>query len=114
MESAKIGLEQDNGEILGFNINSEIQNGLYLTLDNALIEENIGNFNIDIEAIPNQVATKVSKQDKVAIISIIVDEDRKYQYLVGADLDFEKIEKMDSKEMPEQIKGLIGEAYSLT
>ncbi len=114
MESGKIGLEQDNGELLGFNINSEIQNGLYLTLDNALIEENIRNFNIDIEAIPNQVATKISKRDKVAIITFVVDETRKYQYLVGADLDIEKVEKMNSDKIPEQIKDLIKEAYTLT
>lgn len=114
MDAARIGLEQDNGEMLGYNINSEILNGLYLTTDTELINENIDNFNIDIEVIPNQVATKISKRDKVAIITFVVDENRKYQYLVGADLDIEKMEKMNSHEIPEQIKDLIKEAYSLT
>ncbi|WP_282016964.1 hypothetical protein [Salegentibacter mishustinae] len=114
MDAARIGLEQDNGEMLGYNINSEIQNGLYLTTETDLINENIDNFNIDIEVIPNQVATKISKRDKVAIITFVVDESRKYQYLVGADLDIEKMEKMNSKELPEQIKDLVKEAYSLT
>ena len=109
MDATRIGLEQDNGEMLGYNINSEIQNGLYLTTETDLINENI-----DIEVIPNQVATKISKRDKVAIITFVVDENRKYQYLVGADLDIEKMEKMNSKEIPEQIKDLIKDAYSLT
>jgi len=100
--------------MLGYNVNSEIQDGLYLTTDTDQINENISNFNIDIEVIPNQVATKISKRDKVAIITFVVDETRKYQYLVGADLDIEKMEKMNSEKIPEQIKDLIKEAYSLT
>ncbi|MCL6217008.1 hypothetical protein [Zunongwangia pacifica] len=91
MDAAKIGLEQDNGEILGHNIHSEIQNGLYLTTDTLLINENINNFNINVEVIPNQVVTKISKCDKVAIITFVVDESRKYQYLVGADLEIGKM-----------------------
>jgi len=100
--------------MLGYNINSEIQNGLYLTTDTDLINENINNFNINIEVIPNQVATKISKRDNVAIITFVVDESRKYQYLLGKDLDIEKMEKMNSNKIPEQIKDLIKEAYSLT
>jgi len=83
-------------------------------MDKDLINENINNFNIDIEVIPNQIATKISKLNKAAVITFLVDENRKYQYLVSENLDLEKMEKMNSKQIPEQIKELIKEAYLLT
>lgn len=114
MENLKIGLERDNGKILGYNVDVEVINGLYLTYDNQKIHENISNFNIDIEVVPNQTATKISKRDRVSIVSMFFDEERKFQYLVGADLNLNEFENLDRKLMPEEVRELIREAYRLT
>ncbi|MDN3595533.1 hypothetical protein [Zunongwangia endophytica] len=114
MENDKIQIEQENGETLDFNVNAEVQKGLYLTTDTRLINENIQKFAIDIEMVPNQIAMKISQIGKFAAVTFAVDENRKYQYLIGSELDIDKMEKNASDKIPDQIKGLIVEAYSLT
>ena len=106
-------LKTDNGEISDYNSGQKILDDLYLNMDKKEIDENLQIFNIDFEVIPNQVAINTTLRDKVAIVSIIVSEDRKYQYLVGPDLNLEQFEKLDQSQMPEMIKGQVREAFQL-
>ncbi len=106
-------LKTDNGEIADYNSGQKILDDLYLNMDKKEIDENLQIFNIDFEVIPNQVAINTTLRDKVAIVSIIVSEDRKYQYLVGPDLNLEQFEKLDQSQMPEMIKGQVREAFQL-
>ena len=111
MENMK--LKNDNGEIVEYNSGHKILDDLYLNMYKTEIDENLQNFNIEFEVIPDQVAINTSQRDHFAIVSILVNEDRKYQYLVGPDLDLEQFEKLDQSQMPEMIKGQVREAYQL-
>ncbi|WP_298527036.1 hypothetical protein [uncultured Christiangramia sp.] len=106
-------LKTDNGEIAEYHSGQKILDDLYLNMDKTEIDENLQNFNIVFEVIPNQVAINTTQRDHVAIVSIIVSEDRKYQYLVGPDLNLEQFEKLDQSQMPEMIKGQVREAFQL-
>jgi len=112
MEDLKIGLEKDNGSISGYNIDTEIINGLYSTTDTIKVNENIKNFNIEIEQISNGVAQKLSKRNSVVIATILIDDMHKFQFLVGKDMDLVELEK--TSDIPSQIKQIIRDAYNLT
>lgn len=112
MHDLKIGIVRDNGSTSEYSIDSEIINGLYSTTDNKKVIENIKNFNIAIEQIPNVVAQEISKINDVVIITILIDEFNKFQYLVGKDMSIDQLEK--SNEIPLQVKPLIKDAYNLT
>ena len=106
-------LKTENGEIAEYHNGQKILDDLYLNMDKTEIDKNLHNFHIDFEVIPNQVAINTTQIDWVAIVSIVVNEDRKYQYMVGPDLDLEKFEKLDQSQMPEMIKGQVRDAYQL-
>jgi len=112
MENLQIGIEIDNGQMVGYNIDSEIMNGLYSTTEKLKVEENIQNFNIIIEKQGDNVATKMSKRDNVVIITIVIDDENKLQYLVGKDLNIDEIKS--SNDFPSELKPLILDAYNLT
>jgi hypothetical protein len=112
MENLQIGIEIDNGQMVGYNIDSEIMNGLYSTTEKLKVEENIQNFNIIIEKQGDSVATKMSKRDNVVIITIVIDDENKLQYLVGKDLNIDDIKS--SNDFPSELKPLILDAYNLT
>lgn len=112
MYESKIGIERDNGELIDFNIDMEVINGLYTTLDKNKVDENIKNFNIQIEALENDVATKMSKNDDVVIITTLIDNENKFQYLVGKDMNLNELEK--SNEIPLELKPLIKDAHDLS
>jgi len=114
MDNSKIDLKNEHGEIVGYHSGQKILDGLYLTMDKDKINDNLKNFDIDFEVVPNQVAINTTKRDTMAIVSIVVSEDRKYQYLVGSNLNLEEFEKLDQSQMPEMIKGQVREAYQLT
>lgn len=111
MNNSKIGIEKDNGELIDFNFDMEVINGLYTALNNNKVDENIQNFNIQIEAIENEVATKMSKIDDVVIITTLIDNQNKYQYLVGKDMNLDELEK--TTDIPLELKPLIKHAYDL-
>ncbi|WP_405200113.1 hypothetical protein [Christiangramia sp. LLG6405-1] len=113
MENPTLKLNNGNGEIAEYHSGQKILDDLYLNMDKKEIDENIQNFHIDFEVIPNQVAINTTQRDHVAIVSIIVSEDRKYQYVVGPDLNLEQFEKLDQSQMPEMIKGQVREAFQL-
>jgi predicted transcriptional regulator len=112
MENLQIGIERDNKQVVGYNINSEIINGLYSTTEKLKVEENIKNFDIIIEKQEDIVATKMSKRDNVVIITILIDDENKSQYLIGKDLNLDEFKNLN--EFPSQLKPLILEAYNLT
>ncbi|MDT0677167.1 hypothetical protein [Autumnicola musiva] len=114
MENPTIELETENGEKLGFRIDAEVMNGLCLTHSKDKVEENIHNFNIDIEVLAEGIATKMSKINNVAIVTILANSERKHQYLVRNDLDIEKMKNDSSGQIPDQIKSLIIQAHQLS
>lgn len=112
MKKPQIAIEADNGSTLSYNIDSEIMNGLYSTTELNKVQENIQKFNIQIEEIDNQVATKMSKRNSVVIVTILIDNENMLQYLISKDLNIDKFKNF--KEFPAQIKPLIIDAYKLT
>ncbi|WP_373055637.1 hypothetical protein [Zunongwangia sp. H14] len=112
MEDLKIELNT-NGEVVDFKIDSEVMKELWLTHSKDKVEENIKNFNIDVEVLPNGIATKISRIDKVAVLTLIANSERKYQYIVGSGLDLKQMETTDSHQIPDQIKGLIKQTYQV-
>lgn len=112
MNYSKIGVERDNGSIIEYNIDAEIINGLYSTTDIKKVNENIKNFNIEIEQISNGVAQKLSKRNNVVIATVLIDEMNKLQYLVGKDMNLVELEK--SNDIPLEIKPLIKNAFDLS
>lgn len=111
MNNLKIGVVGDNGSIIDFNIDADIINGLYSTTDNKKVEENIQNFDIQIESLENGIARKMSKRNDVVIITVLIDNENKYQYLVVKDINLDELDKTD--EIPLQLKPLIKDAYNL-
>lgn len=112
MQNLKIGIERDNGSTMGYNIDAEIINGLYSTTDNKKVNDNIQNFNIEIEQISNGVAQKLSKRNNVVIVTILIDELNKFQYLVRKDMNLDELNK--SNEIPQDLKSVIKKAFELT
>ncbi|MDT0641437.1 hypothetical protein RM553_01210 [Zunongwangia sp. F363] len=110
MEELKIDVK-NNGEVVGFKIDSEVMKDLWLTHTKEKVDANIRNFAIDIEVSPNGIATKISKIDEMAVLTLIANSERKYQYVVGKDLEMDKVANMDSHQVPDQIKGLIRQTY---
>lgn len=112
MQESKISIERDNVSTIDYNMDYKIINGLYTTTDNKKVSENIKNFNIEIEQISNGVAQKLSKRNQVVIVTILIDELNKFQYLVRKDMNLDELEK--TNEMPSGIKLLIKDAFDLT
>lgn len=106
-----IGIKEQTGEIIGYKIDGEIINGLYQTTDVSKIHENCENFKIIVE-VPqdNRVATHISKQVNIAIVTCMFDTKNKIQFLVGNDMNFEEFK---SQSMPEDFKSLIAKAFAL-
>ena len=94
-----------------YKVDKNIVNGLFLTVDNTKVIENSKAFNIDLKQENGKVKTVLKSLDKVAIVTIVVNEKTQFQYFVGGDLNLKALIKVDEKEMPNNIKEVILKAY---
>ena len=94
-----------------YKVDKNIVDGLFLTVDNTKVIENSNAFNIDLKQENGKVKTVLKSLDKVAIVTIVVNEKTQFQYFVGGDLNLKALIKVDEKEMPNNIKEVILKAY---
>ena len=111
----KIGIETDNGKVTGYEIDGEIINGLYQTIDFKKVEDNCKNFGIEIETPKDGViASKLSKRENLCIITLKVDKENQVQYLVGNDMNLIELNCIPSEQMPSDLREVITQGYELT
>ena len=111
----KIGIEKENGEVDDYEIDGEIINGLYITLEFDKVNENCKNFEIQLETPEDgTVANKLSKRNNLCIVTLKIDNENQVQYLIGDDMDLIELNSIPENQMPIEFKELITEAYGLT
>lgn len=110
MDDLQIGLSDDNGEIKGYRIDSEIIEGLYITVTPDKIKRNCKEFDVVLQG----EGSKISKRNNVSIFTLEIDEENQLQYLVGEDMDVKKLKSLDNKQLPEELKSGILHAFELT
>lgn len=114
-EDLKIGIERDNGKIIGYRIDGEVINGLYITLDIEKINENCENFEIEIgNPKKGVIRHKLSKRDNLCILTIRFDKENQVQYLVGNDMDLIELNCIPEDNLPSDIKEMINEAFEIS
>ncbi|WP_100616407.1 hypothetical protein [Confluentibacter citreus] len=111
----EIGIEKDNGKVIGYKIDGEIINGLYITLEFDKVTENCTNFGIQVE-IPKDgiIAQKLSKRNNLCIVTLIIDKENQVQYLVGNDMNLTELNSMPENHMPSEFRNIIAQAYEMT
>ncbi|MBO0324049.1 hypothetical protein J0X14_17200 [Muricauda sp. CAU 1633] len=106
-----IGIKEESGKTIGYEIDGEIINGLYQTIELDKIKENCQKFEINVE-IPTdgKVATHISKQGNLCIVTCVFDTKNQVQFLIGNDMS---IEEFQNESIPGDFKKLITQAYEL-
>jgi len=111
----EIGIERDNGKIANYKVDGEIINGLYQTIDFKKVEDNCKNFGIEIETPKDGViASKLSKREKLCIVTFKIDKENQVQYLVGNDMNLIELNCIPSEQMPSDLREVITQGYELT
>lgn len=114
MENLQIGIEGDNGQIIGYNIDSELIEGLYITIDIDKIKENCVIFEVEMGSwADNNETTKMSKRDKLVILTIKTQAEKAIQFLVGGDMNLKQMKLISSKVLPSEIKKMIKDCHAL-
>lgn len=115
MEDLQLGIENESGEIIGYKIDETIVDGLYATFDFDKINENIKNFEIEVEnPSENMLVQKMSKREEMCIITILFTENEQVQYIVCPDLNVPDLNEMSENEMPQEFKNMILEGYEIS
>ncbi|RKE89427.1 hypothetical protein [Ichthyenterobacterium magnum] len=111
----EIGIERDNGKVVGYKIDGEIINGLYITLEFDKVSDNCKNFGIQLETPKDgTIAQKLSKRDNLCIVTLKIDKENQVQYLVGNDMSLIELNSMPENQMPAEFRNMITQAYEMT
>lgn len=111
----EIGIERDNGKVIGYKIDGEIINGLYITLEFDKVTDNCVNFGIQVETPKDGIiAQKLSKRDNLCIVTLKIDKENQVQYLVGNDMSLIELNSMPENQMPAEFRNMITQAYEMT
>lgn len=111
----EVGIERDNGKVVGYKIDNEIINGLYITLEFDKVNDNCTNFGIHIENPKDgMVAQKLSKRDNLCIVTMRFDKENQVQYLVGNDMNLIELNCLPEEQMPTDFRNSISQAYEMT
>lgn len=114
MENLQVGIENDYGKIVAYNIDSDIIEGLYITVDSQKIRENCENFNIEITSWKDDSQdTKMSKRDNLVILTIKIDMNKIIQFLIGDDMNLKQMKLLSSKVLSQEMKKIIKECHIL-
>ena len=115
MEDLQLGIENDSGKIIGYKIDGTIVDGLYATFDFDKVNDNINNFDIEVEnPAENMLVQKMSKREEMCIITIRFNENQQVQYIVCPDLNIKDLNKIPEKEMPQEFKNMILEGFEIS
>jgi len=111
----EVGIQRDNGKVVGYKIDGEIINGLYITLEFDKVNDNCKNFGIQIENPKDgMVAQKLSKRDDLCIVTMRFDKENQVQYLVGNDMNLIELNCLPEEQMPTDFRNSISQAYEMT
>lgn len=108
-----LSVKTETGNLAEFQIDTEIVKGLYLVhgLDKVIL--NSETYNISLSKNVEKVETRIKTLDKVSIVTIEVNNNTKFQYFVGNDLELPALVKVPENELPNNIKEVILKAYHL-
>lgn len=108
-----LNVKTETGNLAEFQIDTEIVKGLYLVhgLDKVILNSEI--YNISLSKNVEKVETRIKTLDKVSIVTIEVNNNTKFQYFVGNDLELPALVKVPENELPNNIKEVILKAYHL-
>ena len=108
-----LSVKTETGNLAEFQIDTEIVKGLYLVhgLDKVIL--NSETYNISLSENVEKVETRIKTLDKVSIVTIEVNNNTKFQYFVGNDLELPALVKVPENELPNNIKEVILKAYHL-
>jgi hypothetical protein len=110
-----IGIETGNGKVIRYEIDEEVINGLYQTLDFKKVGDNCKNFDIEIDTPKDGViASKLSKRENLCIITMKIDEENQVQYLVGNNMSLIELNRIPSNKMSSELRDIITQGYELT
>lgn len=112
MQNLKINLINDEGKLIGFCVDREIMNGLYITFDYTKVEKNYIHFNINYNQPQTfQWISSSIKVDDMIIASIKVDADNHVQYLIEENMSLKKLKKIPENIIPLEFKKIIRMTY---
>ena len=111
----EIGIERDNGKVVGYKIDGEIINELQITIEFDKVNENCSNFGIQIETPKDGIiAQKLSKRGNLCVVTLKIDKENQVQYLVGNDMSLIELNSMPEDQMPAEFRNMITQAYEMT
>ncbi len=108
-----LNVKNEEGTLLEYQTDTKIVEGLYLTYDLYKVVVNSQNFGILLNQQLDKVATKIKTLKDVAIVTIEVSKDNKFQYFVGNDLALEALIKIPEATLPNNLKEVVLKAYHL-
>ena len=114
MNVLKIGIEGDNGEILDYQIDELIIEGLFITRNSSKVRENCKKFKIYVESnSKNGIGVKITKINNISILTLKQSKQNQFQFLVGNDMSVTELNNIPPEDLNEDLKGLIFKAYQL-
>lgn len=113
MKTLKMGIKNTFGKTIGYKIDREIIDGLFITFDLRKIKDNYENFDIQFQNQLDVYKSNMSIRENVAILSIEIDEDNHVQYLLDHNLSFKKLYEVADNEIPYFFKHKIKECLDI-
>lgn len=109
MRTLKMSIK-NNGKTIGFKIDREIIEGLYITFDLDKVTDNYNNFNIKYDSpIQNEIAIKGYNKKNVIILNFKLDNDNHVQYIIGKNMCIKEFNKIADNIVPSYFKDKIKE-----
>lgn len=114
MKTLKMGIKSNEGKTIGFKIDREVIEGLYITFDILKVMDNYTNFKIKYEnEEEGKIATKICKKKNIIILNLKLDNDNHVQYLIGKNMCIKELFELPDNEIPYFFKNKIKESFDL-
>ena len=114
MKTLKMGIKSNEGKIIGFKIDREVIEGLYITFDILKVMDNYTNFKIKYEnEEQGQIASKICKKKNIIILNLKLDNDNHVQYLIDKNMCIKELFELPDNEIPYFFKNKIKESFDL-
>ncbi|NHN27831.1 hypothetical protein FIA58_019305 [Flavobacterium jejuense] len=112
MRNLKINILNEEGKLIGFQVDREIMNGLYITFDFTKVEKNYQNFKVDYkEPKESEFASVTLNMDDITILSTKLDADNHVQFVIEENMSLKKLRKVPENVIPMDFKKTIRTAY---
>jgi hypothetical protein len=114
MKTLKMSIKSNEGKVIGFKIDREVIEGLYITFDIIKVIDNYANFKIKYEDVEEgEVATKICKKKNIIILNIKLDNDNHVQYLIDKNMCIKELFELPDNEIPYFFKNKIKESFDM-